>query len=358
MNEPPDATTKVLAAIAAITDQPLSDLTDAFHTHPNHPAATPAHADPDDVRRHLHAVITRLHLAPALNPTDRQHHLNTLTDLTHNPPTQTVADLTAWSHLLRHTPEAVPTLTRTPVRLPALNDPQHEAWATLIDLENDPARTEPWVLVGGQMVLLHTLEHGLAPHRVTNDGDIIVGVWTRRDALKNISRFLTDRHFTLTATADKHGYRYEHDDAQIDLLIPEGLERQTHPPRTHTGQPGLPVEGGNQALIRAERVPVTLGDKTGHIRRPNILGALICKACALVADNRDSERHAEDIAILSQIALTDLRAINDSMTPKDRRRLRRALTAMDNPRHSHAWTTADHPDDARNALHRLAHPRT
>ena|GEM_PF-6160177 len=45
----------------------------------------------------------------------------------------------------------------------------------------------PWVLVGGNMVTLHCLEHGHERTRTTNDGDIVVDVWTARNALRQVT---------------------------------------------------------------------------------------------------------------------------------------------------------------------------
>ncbi len=102
----------------------------------------------------------------------------------------------------------------------------------------------------------------------------------------------------------------------MDLLLPEGLERQRNQPRVPGGRPGLPVEGGNQALIRAERLPVRLGDRTGHVLRPSLLGALVSKSAALVADSRDPDRHRDDIALLGQVAYqSGMRELRDQATP-------------------------------------------
>lgn len=47
--------------------------------------------------------------------------------------------------------------------LPPLGDPVDELWEVLLDL-SDRLKV-PWALIGGQMVLLHALEHDTVPPR-------------------------------------------------------------------------------------------------------------------------------------------------------------------------------------------------
>jgi hypothetical protein len=343
---------EALAAISAITEQTPSDLVDQFHAHKN--GRDPVPAAPDAVRHHLRLIDQRVRSAPILDIAQTQLHREALDALMSDPPARTTADLAAWSHLIRHIPESIPTLDREPVQMPTLDEPQEAAWQVLLDLEDQ--RTEPWVLVGGQMTMLHCLENGLVRYRATDDGDVVLGVWTRRDALKTTSSWLQQQHqFTQADTSDGFGYRFERGKTKIDLLIPEGMDRQRTKPRTSAGRPGLAIEGGNQALSRAERLPVRLGSRTGHVRRPNILGALVLKAAAYNADSRDRERHSEDLALLTDIAITTgLRGIADRTTAHDRKRLRLALEQL--PVDHRSWRLSSDPTAAHEALDRLANP--
>ncbi len=54
-----------------------------------------------------------------------------------------------------------------------------------------------------------------------------------------------------------------------------------------------------RALIRAERIPVRISGREGHGRRPNLLGALVAKAAAAVADTREPERRQDDVTVLA-----------------------------------------------------------
>jgi hypothetical protein len=248
----------------------------------------------------------------------------------------------------------IETLQREPVRLPTLGAAQEAAWHVLLDL--DELHDEPWVLVGGQMTMIHGLEYGIDSYRTTDDGDVVLGVWTRRDALKTTSRFLQVRGFQEVETHDRFGYRYARGDTMMDLLLPEGLERQRKQPITATGRPGLAIEGGNQALLRAQRLPVRIGARVGYVRRPSILGALLVKAAALSTDNRTLDRHREDLALLGQVALmTGFRLLDIEATPHDRKRLRSALDGM--PRDHPVWRHIAEPPATFDGLTRLARAR-
>lgn len=340
---------EALDAVAAIAAEPHRDITDQFHTYVV--KGDQARAEPAQVQQAIRALINRVRLSPALDWSEKAAHREALTALLADPPARSVAQIQAWRYLTQHLAEAIPTLDREPVRLPRMDDPQEAAWQVLMDFDQDLA--EPWVLVGGQMTMIHCLENGLDTYRATDDGDVVLGVWTRRDALTTATRLLQERDFTPTSTADGFGYRYTRDQTTLDLLLPEGLERQRQQPMTATGKPGLSIDGGNQALIRAQRLPVRLHGRDGYIRRPNVLGALVVKAAALRADNRNPNRHREDIALLGQVALqTGLRQLDDRATSHDRKRLRHALASM--PATHPAWRFASEPEAVIEGLTRLA----
>jgi hypothetical protein len=70
------------------------------------------------------------------------------------------------------------------IELPALGGTEQELWDALLDL----AARQPagWTLVGGQMVLLRSLEHGRVPPRVTRDLDVLADLRARPAALPRI----------------------------------------------------------------------------------------------------------------------------------------------------------------------------
>lgn len=345
---------EVLPAIAAITGQSLTDAHAAFHeAKREHPDKH--HATPEEVQHALDLLSTRLGMAPAVDPAEAKGHREAIAALVgDDTAVVTRSDLYAWTQMLRHTPEHVPTLDRSTVVLPPLPPQQTEMWKTLLDLES--TQSQPWVLVGGQMTMLHCLENDYYATRATDDGDVVVGVWTRRDALAATSRFLRARDFAEVKTDDGFGYRYQRDETLIDVLLPEGLERQHTYPKTASGRRGFATEGGRQALARAERVPIQVDGATGHVRRPTLLGAIVAKAHVYAIDSRDPERHAQDLVTLASIALRDPRVTLQQATASDRKPVRRALRTLtvghrlyrgiDDPAAVHAFLT------------RLASPRT
>lgn len=106
-------------------------------------------------------------------------------------------------------------------------------WSTLLDFE--AIDSPPWVLVGGRMTALHLAEHGAAGYRPTDDGDVVVGVWMRRDALRTTACYLTDTGFDETRTNDGYGYRFTRGRTVIDVMIPKGLDRQRRYPTITSG---------------------------------------------------------------------------------------------------------------------------
>jgi len=77
-------------------------------------------------------------------------------------------------------------------------------------------------------------------------------------------------------SAEGREHRWTDGEAVIDVLIPTHLGRS----QTVTGCNGqhhLRRHGSQQALDRSELVTVAVGDSTGRVRRPNLVGALNIK---------------------------------------------------------------------------------
>lgn len=344
---------RAATVIAAITGQTIQGATEMLAA-AKASARAQSPADAADVDAAVQRLCTRIGLAPALEQRDRQQHIQVLRSLAAAPTAVSItcADVLAWDEVLRSTPEQVPTLDREPVLLADMPEHQEAMWATLMDFEQ--SGPPPWVLIGGQMTALHLTEHAAAVHRPTDDGDVVVGVWTRREALRSAAVYLTDNDFKEVATGDGYGYRFVRGKTAIDVMIPEGLSRQKRYPTTTTGRPGLSTEGGNQALTRAERLPVNLNGRMGHIRRPTLLGALVVKAHARVVDARNPERHAQDLIALAELALGDPRSVLSAARPDDRRAVRAALRHL--PAGHRLLRTADDPAAVHALLSRLAQP--
>jgi hypothetical protein len=113
---------EVLAAIDAITGQSIADADAAFRAakreqHDKHQATV------EEAQALIDRVKTRLGLAPAVDAEQAAELGDALAALL-GPESVTRGDLTAWDHLLRHTPEHIRALDRDPVVIPPL--PQHQ----------------------------------------------------------------------------------------------------------------------------------------------------------------------------------------------------------------------------------------
>jgi hypothetical protein len=116
-----------------------------------------------------------------------------------------------------------------------------------------------------------------------------------------------------------------------------------------TGSPTIPTPGGTQALHRSASVAVSVDGRSGFVRRPSIVGALVMKAAAhTVTGDPAKRRHRFDFATLAAlVAARDFR--DEELSPKDRTRLR-AMVAATRADPEVMLTTADTAE----SLHRLA----
>lgn len=247
----------------------------------------------------------------------------------------------------------VPDVPGAPIELPTMPAAQHDAWLTLMKMENEFDGS--WVLIGGQMTMLHCLEQDVPFTRATTDADVVCDVLSPRRKLADMTALLGDWGFHAVVTADGCGYRYTRGATSLDLTIQDTLERQVSRARTSGGRPGLPVDGGNQALLRAERVGVTVAGVTGRVRRPTLLGALVIKAAAVVVDTRDPRRHQEDLALLGAAALRSpegFRGVARLMRAHDSTRLRRALDRT--PSEDTVWSVVEDGATARAGLEAIS----
>lgn len=201
----------------------------------------------------------------------------------------------------------------TVVRMPALSAGQEQAWHALMDL-HDLVPTH-WPLVGGQMVHLHCAERGGVPVRATDDADAVVDVRAQPDILLTFTAALTELGFSADTAGNGVQHRWKRDQAQIDVLIPEGAGERAQSRGGVQGAPSVAAPGTTQALARSADVRVEVAGREGTVRRPNLVGALVGKAAARVdlGGGGASGRHCADFR-------------DDELTKKDRQRLRKMVT--------------------------------
>lgn len=199
-------------------------------------------------------------------------------------------------------------MSRPAVTLPPLASPVNLLWHILLDLA-EQLRTR-WTVVGGQMVLLHALEHNQLPPQVSQDGDLVADVRTAPNAIGTIVTALRHAGFTVAGMSpDGLAHRYEHHaepaPIRIDILAPDGLG-----PRTDltTTPPGRTIEmpGGTQALQRTEWVDVRHEGRTAAVPRPSLLAAIVAKAAACALGGNPA-RHLRDLALLNALATRSFR---------------------------------------------------
>lgn len=247
-----------------------------------------------------------------------------------------------------------------PVLLGRLTPAAEDGWHLLFDLaEVDDAN---WVLIGGQLVQLLAVENGVQPVRATDDVDVLVNLRTKPGGTAWLAQWLVDHDFGLKSiSTDGIGHRFEKPASGgvgtvvFDILAPDGIgeraSRTTVPPARTVEAPG-----GTQALNRSGLVVVTVsGDtgrppRTGLVRRPSVLGALVAKAAATTLAVRvNPERDWEDAALLLCL-VDDPLAAREDCSAKDLKRLRR-LTALADVGHP-AWAvhSAERAQRGRDAL--------
>jgi len=130
-----------------------------------------------------------------------------------------------------------------PITLPPLGAPVDELWDVLLDL-SERLSDVPWSLIGGQMVLLHALEHDTVPPQVSQDGDVITNVRLATGGLARVVAELEGLGFSCDGMApDGIAHRYSRPSRDpkrpvvIDVLAPEGVGSRTDLPLPRPGAP-------------------------------------------------------------------------------------------------------------------------
>ena len=186
------------------------------------------------------------------------------------------------------------------VTLPVLSVPQEQSWLGL--LEVSALMPTGWCLVGGQMVHLHCYERGADPQRPTDDVDAALDIRSEPAALLMFTRALRRIGFSSAGESMVgHQHRWARGQASIDLLIPTALGESASGRKGASGGTTVPSPGSQQALDRAEPVEVTVAGRTGVVRRPNLLGALVSKAAAHTTSDPHKDRHVVDFAVLASL---------------------------------------------------------
>lgn len=188
------------------------------------------------------------------------------------------------------------------MKLPPLVGGQAESWAALVELA--PKFGRNWLLVGGQLVFLHEVEREAKDVRPTDDVDVVVDVRTEPAGLARIHDVLTSARFAQDPPSpDGTAHRYRRGGAVIDVLAPDNVGERA---RLDLGS-GHTIEapGTTQAFRRSATVDVEIGDQVAAIQRPDLIGALIGKAAAVVKISSQTKasraKHLRDFASLARM---------------------------------------------------------
>lgn len=239
-------------------------------------------------------------------------------------------------------------MTTTVAHIGPLTAQGRATWEAIAELA-ERVPIDEWVVVGGQMVVVHAALAGVAPPRLTDDGDIVVDVrGAGRRSMETVARTLIDIGFSVLSSPE-NVTRFVRGGATIDLLAPEGVGANVT-----TVPPGRAVQapGATQAVARRQRVVVNWVDGETIVNCPSLLGAIVAKAAGSreIVSLSSSERlkHQGDFVFLTSLAtLVDPDTIDPAeLTAKDRKRLRTAIEPiLADPIHP-ARTSAANFDDA------------
>jgi hypothetical protein len=236
------------------------------------------------------------------------------------------------------------------IHLGQLTPAAEEGWWTLFDLAR--VDTENWLLIGGQMMHVLAGEHGVSDLvRPTDDVDIVMNVRAKPGGTEWLAGWLQEQGFVLDGmSTGQIGHRFVRDAVGgpgrtiVDVLAPECLGVRTD---TYTVRPARTVEvpGSVQAFRRYAVVQVTVSgmtgrdDRSGAVRRPSLLGALIAKAAATSIPGRGNPGRDWQDAALLLATIPDPISAADECDAKDRRRLR-LLRGLESREHG-GWASLD-----------------
>jgi hypothetical protein len=227
-----------------------------------------------------------------------------------------------------------------PITLPdAMQPAQEQGWLTLLDLATN--FSPGWCLVGGQMVWLLAAEHGATPLRATDDVDVVVDIRSEPTGIQALCGWLEENEFGLEGiNPEGIGNRFvKPANPGPGNIVFDVLALDNAGPRANLSTTGgartVEAAGSRRALNSADRVEVTVADKTGWVYRPNLLAAVILKAAATTIPTRtDVEIDLSDAAFLLSL-IPDPLAAARKLSKSDRGPLR-SLTPLLDENHR-AW---------------------
>ncbi len=216
-------------------------------------------------------------------------------------------------------------------------------WDTVMEIANIIPRDE-WLLVGGLMTQAHAMLSGHTS-RATKDIDVLIDVLASSSNVSKILSTLENIGFEAKEPGLRGSpfHRMTRNETIVDILIADHLPKSRAKSVRVNRWPMMEVPGGAQAVNRKMDITLTYGDLSRMIQIPNLLGALILKSAAYCSDNRDRQRHLDDVALLASLIENHKECLSD-LHGSDRKRLRAVAEALSDSELS-SWKALD--QDAR-----------
>jgi hypothetical protein len=213
-------------------------------------------------------------------------------------------------------------------------------WPNVAEIEAELPHTH-WTLIGGLMVQLHAVNHGLEVVRPTNDVDIMVHVETGRGRPGATAHVLTRLGYEIQPEHNRResvAHRFRRGRDTIDVVVADHAAPRVLEPMA--GNRMVPIEGGTQALRRTVNARLEIGGRVSTISVPDPYGALVIKSAAHKADSRDPERHLADAAVLLACIDDPYVELERPAFGSDRSRLIHLYKQLGSPLHP-AWLSLD-----------------
>jgi predicted nucleotidyltransferase len=197
-----------------------------------------------------------------------------------------------------------------------------------------------WVLMGGMMVHLHALRARVAPSRPTTDVDVLLDLAAIASSVSAVASPLLGIGFEPVEPGE-HFHRFTRGDDVVDIMVANSAGRARWAQR-----PILRTAGANYALADPDIYVVDAAGEQIEIRVPNIAASLVLKGAAYRDDQRDRNRHLEDLTVLLACDdRTDLRERYGQIPKSQKANLRPAVERLSEPGHP-AWLILDPYDKA------------
>lgn len=154
------------------------------------------------------------------------------------------------------------------------------------------------------MVFLHELERQSTDTRPTDDIDVVVNLRAEPAGLSRIHSALISASFDQDSPGPEGtAHRYRRGSAVIDVLAPDNLGKRAQL-KLGLGRT-IEAPGTSQAFHRSGIVTVEVGGVAAQIRRPELVGALLGKAAAVMKISSQSTasraKHLRDVDSLAKL---------------------------------------------------------